>query len=111
MPGHRSHLPTLIRTRSTVVHKVEHTIFNPARLRPAALLAKSRVDSSPTSSSLRYEGILLAFSLCLTSRMAVVHTVHVDFVFIAEIVPFRFVAGHHLGQDVIFEHVAVCQHI
>jgi len=111
MPGRRSYLPTLVSAGGTVVRKVRYTIFNPAGLRPVALLAKSRVDAGFALLDRLNEGILLAFRLCLTSGAAVVHTAHLDFVLIAEVVPIRFFAGHHLGQNVLLEHITVCQYI
>lgn len=93
------------------MRKVEYTIFNPAGLRAVALLAKSRVDASFALPSLRHEGILFAFRLSLASGAAVVHIAHLDFILIAKVIPIRFVAGHHLGHHVLFEHVAVCQDV
>lgn len=93
------------------MRKVEYTIFNPAGLRAAALLAKSRVDASFALFGLLNEGILIAFKLCLTSGTAVIPPAHLDLILIAKIVPIRFVAGHHLGHNVLFEHVSVRQYV
>jgi hypothetical protein len=93
------------------VRKVKHTIFNPAGLSPNALLPKPRIDASFALLGLRNERILLAFRLCLAYGAAVVHTAGLSFVFVAEVVPTRFVAGHHLGQNILLEHITVCQHI
>lgn len=111
MSSRRSHLPTHISTRSTVIREIEHTIFNPAGLSPVVLLPKPRIDASSALPGLRNEGILLAFRLCLASGAAVVHTADVKFVHVAEIVPTRFVAGHHLGQNILLEDITVRQHI
>lgn len=89
--------------------EVEHAIFYPAGFSAVALLAKSGVDASLALLSFLHEGILLAFRLCLTSGAAVIDTPHISFVFVAEIVPIYFVAGHHLRHYVLFEHVSVCQ--
>jgi hypothetical protein len=93
------------------VREVEHAIFYPAGLRAIVLLAESGIDASPALLRFLSEGILLAFRLCLTSSAAVLHTVNIGFDLIAKVVPFRFFAGHHLGQDVFFEHITVCQYI
>ena len=111
MSSCRSHLPTLVTAGGAVVRKVEYTIFNPPGLRPVALLAKSRVDPSFALLGLLNEGILLAFGLCLTSGATVVHTAHLDFTLIAQVIPTRFVAGHDLGHNVLLEHVTVCQYV
>lgn len=111
MSSRRSHLPTLISTRSTVVRKIEHTIFNPAGLSPIVLLPEPRIDTSSTLLDLRNEGVLLAFGLCLASGAAGVHTADLSFIFVAEIIPTDFVAGHHLGQNILLKHVTVRQHI
>ena len=111
MPGRGPHLPTLVSAGGTVVRKVENTILDPARLRSIALLAKSSIDASFALLSFTREGVLLAFRLQLTSGAAVFHAAHPNLVFVAEVVPFRFDAGHHLGHHVLFEYIAVCQYI
>jgi hypothetical protein len=93
------------------MREIEHTIFNPAGLNPIALLPKPRIDASLALLSLRNEGILLTFRLCLAYGAALIQAGDLSFILVAEIVPTRFVAGHHLGHHVLFEHVAVCQYV
>lgn len=109
VPGCGSHLPTLGSAGGTVVRKVENAILNPAGSSSIALLAKSRIDASFALLGLLHEGVLLALRLRLTSGTAVFHAADLNLGFVAEVVPFRFDAGHHLGHHVLFEYIAMCQ--
>jgi hypothetical protein len=91
------------------MYEVQQTIFQPSRLGSLIRLAESRVYSSLALQGGLHERILLAVRLCLTHGTAGFDTVGHDCGLIAEVVPVRFVAGHHLGHHILFEHVAVCQ--
>ena len=90
--------------------KVQDSIFQPPGLRSIfAWLTKSRVDSGFALHSRLQERILLATGQCLAPGAAIVYTTGILCALIAEVVPVRLVAGHHLGRHVLFEHVAVSQ--
>ena len=90
--------------------EVQDSIFQPSGLRPFfARLAKSRVDSGLALHSRLHERILLATGSRLASRTAVLYTAGLVDALIAQIIPVRLVAGHHLGYHVLFEHVTVSQ--
>lgn len=95
------------------MREVQYTMLQPSGLRPIfARLAKSRVDSSLTLPGLLHERILFTAGLCLASRTAFVDTADLLLCALtAEVIPVRFVAGHHLGHYILFEHVTVCQGI
>ena len=109
MPSSCSDLPPFILTCRHVMCQVQHTVFQPTRLRSFIRLPKSRVGSGFALPVLLNVRILPAIGLCLAPGAAVVHAGDLQCVFIAEVVPVHFVAGHHLGHHILFEHVAVCQ--
>jgi hypothetical protein len=110
MPSSCSNLPPFISAGGHVVREVQHAILQPSGLHAFfARLAKSRVDSSLALHTRLHERILLATGLCLTSRTALVDTADLLCTLIAEIIPVRLVAGHHLGQHILVEHITVSQ--
>lgn len=112
-PSSWSDLPPLVSTGGHVMCKVQHTIFQPTGPRSLALLAKSRVNTSPALLVLLHEGVLLAIRLCLALGTAGVHAADNSSIFVAKVVPVRQVhfAGQYLGYHIFFEHVAMCQHV
>lgn len=112
-PSSWPNLPTLISTGRHVMCKVQHTIFQPTGPCSLALLAKSRVNTSPALLGLLREGVLFAIGLRLAPGTAVFHTADAESVFVAKVVPVRQLrfAGQYLGHHIFFEHVAVCQHV
>jgi hypothetical protein len=109
MPSGSPYLPSLIPTGWLVMCEFQHTIFQPAGRCSVAQLTESRVYSSLALPGLLHKGILLAVGLCLTPGAAVARTVDLLRVLVAEVIPVRFAAGHHLGHHVLFEHITVSQ--
>ena len=89
--------------------EVQYTVFQPTRLRSFIRLPKSRVGSGFALPVLLNERILPAIGLCLAPGAAVVHAGDLQCVLVAEVVPVHFVAGHHLGHHILFEHITVRQ--